>query len=132
MKGAPLVLLLLAISMTLSTCGETTSPTTFTQTAGSLSATLNVVPYPPVPMEETTLELTLRDADGQPVTGADVRFDLTMPAMEMPPNRPEATEEEDGIYQAQALFTMAGEWQILAEVSSPGQSERFTFLLNTK
>jgi nitrogen fixation protein FixH len=131
MKCATFVLLLLAISMTLSTCGEITSPN-FTQTAGSLSATLNVVPDPPVPMEETTLELTVRNADGQPVVGADVRFDLTMPAMEMPPNRPEATEEENGVYRAQALFTMAGEWQILAEISSPGQSERFTFLLNTR
>ena len=49
-------------------------------TADSLTATLVVTPYPPIPMQDATLELTLRDA-GQPVTGATVRFDLTMPGM---------------------------------------------------
>jgi phosphopantothenate synthetase len=125
-------MLLIAISPVLSGCGETLTPTPFTQTTDSLSAMLTVDPFPPTPMGETTLQLTLRDAGGQPVSGANVRFDLTMPGMEMPPNRPEATDEGNGVYRAQAIFTMAGEWEIQAEISRPGESQQFIFNLKTK
>jgi nitrogen fixation protein FixH len=131
MRHTVLTLLCLAVSLALTGCGGTASPTRLTQTAGTLTATLTVTPYPPVPMQDTTLELTLQDA-GQPVTGAMVRFDLTMPGMEMPPNHPEATYAGDGVYQAQALFTMAGEWQIRVEVTRAGESDEFTFSLRTK
>lgn len=102
------------------------------QISGSLSASLQVSPFPPEPMEDAVLELELRDLDQRPVSGALVGFDLTMPAMEMPVNRPQATEEESGIYRATAIFTMAGEWQIRVEVSYQGQEEEFLFPLNTK
>jgi len=103
-----------------------------TQTAGSLAATLAVDPQPPTPMQETTLRLALRDAAGRPVEGRKVCFDLTMPAMAMPPNRPVAREEGRGVYRAAALFTMAGEWEIRATVSSAGTDEVFAFRLKTR
>jgi hypothetical protein len=124
--------LLILISLPLGACAPTATPYADTQTSGSLSATLRVLPYPPVPMEDTTLELALRDNEQQPVSGASVSFDLTMPAMEMPVNRPQASEVSPGVYRASAVFTMAGEWQIRAEVSYQGQNEEFVFPLHTR
>jgi hypothetical protein len=127
------ILLCLAHLLALSSCGKTASPVSLTQETDSLTATLAVFPYPPVPMRDATLELTLHDAGGQPVSGAKVRFDLTMPScVSMPPNRPEATEDEPSVYRAQTIFTMAGAWQIDAEVSLAGVSEQLTFYLATK
>jgi nitrogen fixation protein FixH len=83
-------------------------------------------------MDTTTLTLTLEDADGQPLTAVDVAFDLTMPAMSMPINRPTATESEDGVYEAEAIFTMAGAWRIQVDVSHGGTNATFAFDLKTK
>lgn len=133
MRRAIFALLFLTCSLALGGCGEKASRTCLTQESGSLTATLAVVPYPPVPMRDATLELALRDAQGQPLSGASVRFDLTMPeCISMPPNKPEATEADPGVYRAQTIFTMAGAWQIDAEVSRAGESEQFTFFLATK
>jgi hypothetical protein len=132
MRRTVYVILPILISLLLNSCGPTPSPAVDTQTSGSLTATLRVLPFPPVPMEDTILELTLRDADQQPVSGAAVALDLTMPAMEMPVNRPQATEVESGVYRADAIFTMAGEWQILVEVSYQGQDEEFRFPVHTR
>lgn len=54
--------------------------------------------------------------DGRPVTGASVVFDLSMPAMAMPPNRFAALQVagRPGVYRGTGVFTMAGRWQIMA------------------
>jgi nitrogen fixation protein FixH len=126
------IILTVLISLLLNACRATASPGAETQTSGSLSATLRIVPSPPTPMEDAKLELTLRDPDQQPVSGASVVFDLTMPAMEMPANRPQATEEESGVYRADAIFTMAGAWQIRVEVSYQGEEDLFLFPVHTR
>jgi nitrogen fixation protein FixH len=90
------------------------------------------MPNPPVPMNQAILELTLRDSDDRPLSGAQISLDLTMPGMEMPLNRPEVKEKGNGVYEAQALFTMAGKWRIEAQVVQAGTSQTFTFDLNTK
>jgi nitrogen fixation protein FixH len=132
MKRLGYAILPILIPLLLNGCGPTASPAADTQTSGSLSATLQVSPFPPAPMEDTTLELTLRDSNQRPVTGALVVFDLTMPAMEMPVNRPQATEEESGVYRTNAIFTMAGEWLVRVEVTYQGQDEEFRFPLHTR
>jgi hypothetical protein len=132
MRRIGYAILPILISLLTNGCGPTASPAADTQTSGSLSATLRVVPFPPAPMEDTTLELTLRDSNQRPATGALVVFHLTMPAMEMPVNRPQATEEERGVYRANAIFTMAGEWLVRVEVSYQGQDEEFRFPLHTR
>jgi hypothetical protein len=132
-KHINLVILLLGFVFLLSGCGGATSgSTSFTQTAGDLTAMLAVEPFPPVPMETTTLKLTLQDQSNQPISGATVGFDLTMPAMEMPPNHPQAVEQGQGVYLAETTFTMAGEWQIRVDVSYANTSEQFTFNLKTR
>ncbi len=132
MKGVACTTLAILVSLVLNACGATASPAAYMQTSGSLSASLQVLPFPPAPMEDTTLELTLRDSGQRPVSGATVAFDLTMPAMEMPSNRPAVTEAEPGVYRANAVFTMAGEWQLRVDVSCQGQDEEFLFPLHTR
>jgi nitrogen fixation protein FixH len=83
-------------------------------------------------MQEVTLELTLRDAQGQPMSGATVQLDLTMPGMQMPANQPQALDVGHGVYRARAIFTMAGEWQVRADVTHGSEREEFTFPLRTK
>jgi nitrogen fixation protein FixH len=109
-----------------------TAPTVAVTKAAGSSATLGIDPNPPSAMQEVTLRLTLRDAQDRPLSGATVQLDLTMPGMQMPVNRPQVMEVGDGVYQARALLTMAGEWQVRADVSSAGGREEFTFALRTK
>ncbi len=115
-------------------CGApgSTPPTAAVTKAGGSSATLWIDPDPPTAMQEVMLRLTLRDAQGRSLLGAAVQLDLTMPGMRMPVNRPQVTEAGDGVYQARALLTMAGEWQVRAGVTSAGEREEFTFALRTK
>ena len=59
--------------------------------------------------------------------------DMTMPAMPMPPNRPQAAEQSPGVYTTPVMFTMAGDWEALIEVlSSDGAVERFPFAMKTR
>jgi hypothetical protein len=106
-------------------------PTQLTQTVGTLTATLAIRPYPPVPMQDTRLELALQDA-GQPVSGAAVHLTLTMPGCPMAPGYPEAVEQAGGLYATETILTMAGAWQADADVSLPGQDMRFTFFFATR
>ncbi len=124
--------LLIVLSTALAACSRAAEATVLTQQAGAWSATLKVEPYPPVAMKAAVLELAVTDLAGQPVSGAAVTFDLSMPGMEMPVNRPEATEQENGSYRAAAMFTMSGAWRLVASVSSADRSEAFTFDLRTR
>lgn len=123
---------LLVITLGLASCSSNTLPLQATQTAGALSVSLKVDPDPPVPMQDALLELRLFDSKGQPLSGANVSLDLTMPGMQMPMNRPEVVESGGGVYQAKTLFTMAGKWQIQVVVTDVGKSETFIFDLNTR
>jgi nitrogen fixation protein FixH len=102
------------------------------QTIESRQATLTFDPYPPAVMQETKLLLRLQDESGRPITGAKVTFDLTMPAMTMPPNKPGASDQGDGFYEAAAVYTMSGVWDIAANVSDGSGSQQFVFRLELK
>jgi hypothetical protein len=106
-------------------------PTQLTQTVGTLTATLAIRPYPPVPMQDTKLELSLQDA-GQPVSGAAVRLTLTMPGCPMAPSYQPVTEQAGGLYAAETVLTMAGAWQADADVSLPGKEVRLSFFFATR
>lgn len=71
-------------------------------------------------MTPTPFHLVLTDEAGDPITGAEVRCDLTMPAMPMPENSP-AVREEEGSYEGEAVFTMAGAWQASFRITMPDE-----------
>ncbi len=98
----------------------------------ALTGKVTVNPSPPEPMKETVIELHLQDSDGRPVSDREVSFDLTMPAMAMPPNQPKAQPVGDGLYRAKAIFTMAGEWQIQPRISGETNTDTFAVRLNTR
>jgi len=124
------LLIVIGISLMSVACSDSPADSSFTQTQDDLSARLVINPYPPSVMQATTLELLLQDTNGNSVSGVDVQFDLTMPAMEMPENQPVVIEGEGGNYKAEALFTMGGEWQIDATVERAGETTLFTFMIN--
>lgn len=117
-------------------CGSANEAATeqgsFTQTGSEMSVTLQVDPFPPRSMREATFTITATDPSGAPLKGATVTCDMTMPAMPMPANRPEAVEVDPGVYAARVMFTMAGAWEAAVRVVLPdGRAETFTFAMST-
>lgn len=102
------------------------------QTSGGLTGKLSFDPDPPVMMSPVEMTLTLSDSNGNAVDGAQVSYDLTMPAMPMPPNQPEARGQGNGNYQTEATFTMQGEWQADVTVVVNGKTENFIFEFTVK
>jgi YtkA-like len=124
-------LALLAISLLTSGCEERETAR-MVQTTGSVSAALDVSPGRPAPMREVELRLALSNSGQDPITGAAVVFDATMPGMEMPENRFEGVEESGGIYRGRTVLTMAGAWRLRVEVVSRDTRRDFIFDLATR
>lgn len=124
------VVLALAGLVLVSCKGETKQG--FSQENNDLVAVLDMVPYPPVAMDPTSLGLSLTGSNGEAIEGAQVAYDLTMPGMTMPPNNPQAQEQGRGKYLAEVVFTMAGEWRAQAIVEAEGETTTFTFEFSVK
>jgi hypothetical protein len=101
-------------------------------TTDQLKGVLKLDPDPPVPMEPVKLSLTLTDLDGNPINGALVAYDLTMPGMSMPPNTPQTSNLGSGLYNATVILTMAGDWQLDAAVTIDGRETPLIFSFSTK
>lgn len=102
------------------------------QTEG-LSITLATTPSPPARQEGTAFEITIRDAAGNPVAGARVSLDLSMPAHAMPENRPRVQEREGGRYVTAGSFSMGGEWLAVVDVAlTDGRRARAEFPLRVR
>ena len=97
------------------------------RTAGGMTACLIMSPEPAAAMKPLRLSVTLTDASGRPAAGRDVVFDLWMPSMTMAPNRPSVSEVGDGTYEATAMLSMAGQWQLTVEIDTPGQPLEISF-----
>lgn len=77
-----------------------------------------------VTMTPIPFRLLIKDANGRPLTGAQVTCDMTMPSMTMPENRPRVTEQ-DGVYTGEMIFTCAmGAWRITCTAISADNSSR--------
>jgi len=61
---------------------------------------------------DTPLTITVRDATGAPVAGAEVEAILTMVDMDHGEFKAVAKQVKPGVYQATTKFVMAGAWQI--------------------
>ena len=135
-NGKSLLLILFFVAcLTAAGCGHKSSarPLTLEQTDQTYTAQLTISQNPVAVMKETTLTLVLHDAEGQPVDNASVRYDLTMPGMTMPPNQPQVSGKGNGAYEAQAIFTMAGDWRCRADAEVPGgPTLEFTFDFKAK
>jgi len=73
----------------------------------------------PVVGEPALAEITLRDAEGRPVSGATVRIEGHMSHPGMAPVLASAEESGDGVYRVPFQLTMAGDWVLVVEAVLP-------------
>ncbi|HEX9439255.1 MAG TPA: FixH family protein, partial [Roseiflexaceae bacterium] len=81
------------------------------QTTNQLTIALEAPERPQLLAEQEVL-VTLTDARGVPVEGAEVWLALIMPTMQMSSNEPDAAPAGNGRYRAKAIFTMSGIWNL--------------------
>lgn len=86
------------------------------QDADNLTVSLRVAPDPPR-VGAAQVMVSLRDAAGQPVAGAQVELEGTMSHAGMTPVTAAATEDGPGVYRADLEFTMAGDWIIIVHAT---------------
>ena len=97
--------------------------------ADGAAATLTLSSDPLLSMTPTDLRLTMDKAHGDTLLATSAVCDLTMPAMTMPVNRPILECSAIGC-SGNAIFTMAGAWDMTCEVSfSSGKTSRFLFVI---
>jgi Cu(I)/Ag(I) efflux system membrane fusion protein len=99
--------------------------TTTTTSAQRLEISLRPQPDPPR-TGANMLEVTVRDANGQPIADADVTVTFFMPAMptmNMPAMRSQAKlpPAGGGVYRGSGQVMMAGRWDVTVDVSRGGQ-----------
>ena len=70
---------------------------------------------------EDAIRIRVRDAAGNPVTGATVRFNYSMDMPGMSIEQSQAAEVGPGIYEGKAKFTMSGPWGIVVEIQPAGK-----------
>ncbi len=78
---------------------------------------------------ESAIRVRVHDASGAPVRQAKVRFDYTMDMSGMGIVNVDASEVDEGVYEATAKFTMAGPWGLVVQIERPGEPtlrEKFT------
>ena len=97
-----------------------------------VAISLTTAPSPPARQEATTFEITVRDAAGNPVTGARVSLEFSM-HHGMPENRPRVVERGGGRYVAASALGMGGEWLAAVEVVlTDGRRARAEFPLRVR
>jgi hypothetical protein len=79
---------------------------------------VGIDPDPPR-LGPATVTLALRDAEGQPISGATVRIEGNMSHAGMVPVFADAAEVAPGRYRAELEFTMGGDWFLLVRADLP-------------
>lgn len=79
---------------------------------------VTIAPNPPS-VGQATVSVVLRDAGGQPVSGAQVELEGNMVHAGMTPTFSKPAEVAPGRYEAPLEFTMAGDWFILVKATLP-------------
>jgi len=101
---------------------ETSSSTTTAQAqnAGQFSVTTQFSTDPPKQGPQT-ITVRVKDASGNPVTGATVKIVTKMPSMSMAGPTLAATDNGDGTYAAQTNLNYATQWTFDIGVSAGGK-----------
>lgn len=84
--------------------------------AGQPAITVSTNPNPPNSVTETELIVDVKDASGQPLSGATVVIMADMMAHSMGILQGQATEQGNGRYATFVPFGMSGDWKVTVEV----------------
>lgn len=127
MRTPILLSTLLVVTLLLAACGGS-SPAATASPAHGLSITLETVPSPAT-MGDVEIRLTIQDAVGAPVTGANVIVSADHTDMSGMNMSGQANETRNGIYVIRSNFSMSGNWMLKVEVTRNGQTESQEILL---
>ena len=125
------LMFLVFLGLLLLTGCSDSSTNVLTAEDNGITATLTIEPSIPVTMENAEFMITLMEND-QPVKGADMILNLTMPGMKMPENKINAVEKEPGSYSTTTLLSMAGDWHLQADVTHNAKVYTFDFDFKAK
>lgn len=89
------------------------------QSGAPLNLSTTFSPDPPKQGSET-ITVTLTDANGAPVKGADVKISTTMPAMSMTGPTVTGSDNGDGTYTAHMMVNYATGWQFAVSAAANG------------
>lgn len=124
---APTLLVLALSAIALSACGPAAPPVErLEQTVDGLTIGLEATTSPRLNASEQ-LVVTLADAQGQPIDGAEVYVDMVMTTMPMGINRPIAEPQGQGRYLVSTAYTMLGEWDVTVVATIDGTEHRAVF-----
>lgn len=114
MRRSIFVLFITSLGMLLAACGSSNAAQA-TPTGAPVTIALVTIPSPPA-AGEVTLQFTVTDPGGQPISGAD--FDVIADHTDMGGMtlHGKATEQQDGLYTISANFEMAGNWKVTVQV----------------
>ncbi len=123
---------LLLAALLLAACGAGRPETlTRSQTVDGLTIAVEQ-PQQVVALQDYDLIVTLTDAQGNPVDGASVYLDLSMPGMTMGTNQPIADPLGDGRYRVRTVYSMEGDWLIAVHARTGGKEHVATFDLSVE
>ncbi|MBZ5552185.1 MAG: FixH family protein [Acidobacteriia bacterium] len=86
-----------------------------------------LAPMPAASGKETSFTLKLVGPNGAPIGGAQVRFALVMPLMDMGKEEFEATSAENGMYLGKGTFSMDGVWLLQTDIERDNQKAHMEF-----
>ena len=112
MKPFILIVLMVAALLISACAADTPAPAS----SGQPQISLSTNPSPPTSNVQTELIIDVRDAAGQPLTGATVNILADMTGHSMGVMQGEAIEQGEGRYATFAPFSMSGEWKVTVEV----------------
>jgi hypothetical protein len=112
-----LLIALIVLLATLAGCQRASQQAASDQ-APEIAAVLAIDPDPAV-VGPTNIRVTLADASGGPVDGASVSLQGDMSHAGMQPVLAEASGAANGVYEAQWMWTMAGDWFVTVTAALP-------------
>ena len=115
MLHRPPLALLLALLLLLTACARASQQP---ETASDVQVSLQAAPDPAM-VGPTTLHITLADAAGQPIDGANIQIKGDMTHAGMQPVLAQTTNGQKGQYEVPFEWTMAGDWIVSLDIALP-------------
>lgn len=101
--------------------------------AGAKVLKITAVMASPAKTGDNTLNISLTNAAGKPITAAKITAQVGMTSMDMGTTSPDVKEMGKGHYATTVAFNMAGPWRVTLKVIAPGrkpQVKAFNFTAN--